>query len=140
MVEVFGGISDIRAVKKQANDVVAQLEESGNGNEDVAEAAKQLGEKLSAIEEQLNQVNSKSRQDPINFPPQLDNQLVTLYGYVAFADFQATAGAYERLDDLEPEVDRLLGELKQVVDTEVAAFNEMVAELRPAAVTLPKRE
>ena len=26
------------------------------------------------------------------------------------------------------EVDRLLGELKQVVDTDVAAFNEMVAE------------
>ncbi len=140
VVDVFGGLSDIRAVKKQAKEVVARLEESGAPNEDVAEAAKQLAEKLSTIEEQLSQVKSKSRQDPINFPPQLDNQLVTLYGYVAFADFQPTAGAYERLDDLEPEVDRLLGELKQVVDTDVAAFNEMVAELRPAAVTLPKRE
>jgi tetrahydromethanopterin S-methyltransferase subunit G len=137
---VFGGLSDIRAVKKQVKEVVARLEESGAPNEEVAEAAKQLAEKLSTIEEQLSQVKSKSRQDPINFPPQLDNQLVTLYGYVAFADFQPTAGAYERLDDLEPEVDRLLGELAQVVDTDVAAFNEMVAELRPAAVTLPKRE
>ncbi len=140
VVAVFGGISDIRAVKRQAKEVVAQLEESGTGNEDVASAAKQLEEQLSAIEQQLSQVKSKSGQDPINFPPQIDNQLVTLYGYVAFADFEPTAGAYERLDDLEPEVDRLLGELQQVVDTDVAAFNEMVAELRPAAVTLPKRE
>jgi hypothetical protein len=46
----------------------------------------------------------------------------------------------ERLADLDPKLDALLGELKQIVDTDVAAFNAKVEELKVPALAVPVDE
>jgi hypothetical protein len=74
-------------------------------------------------------VKSKSGQDPINFPPMIDNQLTTLYGYIVRSDHPPTAGAYQRFEDLKPELAALRAEFQELVASDIAAFNRLVAGL-----------
>ena len=50
------------------------------------------------------QTKNESGQDPLNYPPKLDNQLAYLYGYVGFSDGSPTSGALTRYADLEAEL------------------------------------
>jgi hypothetical protein len=136
--ELFGGLAKIRDIKSQVDDIVDRMTKAGMEEEAVADAAKALGEKLTAVEVKLTQVKSKSRQDPINFPPMIDNQFTTLYAYVAGSDYQPTDGAYERFEDLKPELADLMGRLQQVIDTDVASFNSMVSAKNVPAVVVAK--
>jgi photosystem II stability/assembly factor-like uncharacterized protein len=138
--EMYGGLGRIRDVKKQSMAVVERLKSSGAEADDVAEAAEAMNAKLTAIEELITQVKSKSSQDPINFPPQIDNQIVTLYGYVlggfGGGDDRPTDAAYDRLNDLKPELAELMSRLQAVLDEDLAAFNQMVAEMDLPAVVI----
>ncbi len=107
-------------------------------DEEVADAAKALDKKLTAIEVKLTQVKSKSGQDPINFPPMIDNQFTTLYAYVAGNDYQPTAGARARFEDLKPQLAELMSQLNQILDTDVAAFNTLVSSKNVPPVVIAK--
>jgi hypothetical protein len=137
--DVFRGITQIRDVKTQSKSIVDRLKSAGMENEEVAKAATSLTDKLTKIEEQLTQVKSKSNQDPINFPPMLDNQLTALYTFVVAAEYQPTAGAYERFDHLEPQVADLLGQLRQVLEGELSAFNQLVSSKNIPPVVIATR-
>ncbi len=126
---LFGVLADLRDVKTQSSEIVARMEKAREDNDEITDAAKALDEKLTTIEEKITQVKSKSGQDPINFPPMIDNQLTTLYGYIVRSDHPPTAGAYQRFDDLKPELAGLRAEFQEVVVSDVAAFNQMVAGL-----------
>jgi hypothetical protein len=136
--ELFAGLTKIRDVKTQAKDIVARMNKAGLEDEEVANAAKDLNKKLTEIEEKLTQVKSKSRQDPINFPPQIDNQFTTLYSYVSGNDYQPTAGARQRFEDLKPQLAELMGQLNQVLDTDVATFNTLVSSKNVPPVVIAK--
>ena len=85
-----------------------------------------LDDKLTAVEERLNQTRSKGIQDPLNFPPGLDNQILYLYDVVNSADAKPTSGAVRRHDELKRELDAVLLELQGVLDVELAAFEAAV--------------
>jgi photosystem II stability/assembly factor-like uncharacterized protein len=121
--EIYDALARIRDLKSQAQGVTDRLKKAGIEDAELPEMAKALGEKLAAVEEKLTQVKSKSGQDPLNFPPQIDNQYVELYAYVVASNHGPPAGAYQRLADLDPELDELLGQLRALVDTDVSAFN-----------------
>ncbi|HVS14159.1 MAG TPA: glycosyl hydrolase [Thermoanaerobaculia bacterium] len=127
--EIYDAIRQIRDLEAQAEGVTGRMKKAGIQDEELPKLAKELGEKLSAVEEKLTQLKSKSGQDPLNFPPQIDNQYVELYAYVVASNHKPPAGAYHRLADLDPELDGLLGQLREIVDTDVAAFNAKAAEL-----------
>ncbi len=134
--DLYGGLSRLRDVKSQSTAIVERLEKANVESDDVAEAAEAMNAKLTEIEELLTQVKSKSGQDPINFPPQLDNQLVGVYGFAAQSDDRPTDGAVRRFNDLRPLLDELLERLEGVLDSSLAAFNELVAakNVPPVAV------
>ena len=98
---LFETLTDLRDVKSQSSDIVARMKKAGqSSDEEIADRCEsRSNEKLSELEKKITQVNSKSGQDPINFPPMIDNQLTTLYSYVVMSDYEPTAGAYERFDD-----------------------------------------
>ncbi len=98
------------------------------------EAADALSEKLMAVEEKLTQTKSTSRQDPINYPGQLDNQLVYLYGSIEEQDDKPTDSARTRFTYLSKELDALLGQLREVVDSDVPAFNDLVERKGATAI------
>ncbi|MEM9408671.1 MAG: hypothetical protein AAGA81_21755, partial [Acidobacteriota bacterium] len=105
---------------------------------EVMELAKEVSKELTEVEEQLTQTKSKSNQDPLNFPPMIDNQFVELYAYVVASQHKPPAGAYERLDDLAPELDGLLTKLGEIQSGKVTELNEKVAGLAlPAIGTAP---
>jgi photosystem II stability/assembly factor-like uncharacterized protein len=137
--ELYGGLADLRDVKKQSMEVVGRVKAAGHDTEELAEMAKAMNEKLTVVEEQLTQVKSKSGQDPINFPPMLDNQYVELYGYMG-GNERPPAAAYDRLADLDPQLDELLGQLQEVMDTDLAAFNAKVGEMALPAVVVKAGE
>jgi hypothetical protein len=85
------------------------------------------------------QTKNESRQDPINFPPQLDNQWAYLYTHIIGAYARPTEGTYQRFDDLVAETEPLLARLQTILSDDVAALN---AALRSADVppVQPPRE
>jgi hypothetical protein len=136
--ELFDGLTKLRDVKAQTKSIVERMKKAGMEDEAVAEAAKALVKKLTDIEVKLTQVKSKSGQDPINFPPMIDDQFTTLYGYVAGSDYPPTDGAYRRFEDLKPQLAELMGQLRQVMDTDVASFNSMVVSKNVPPVVIAK--
>jgi hypothetical protein len=84
-------------------------------------------------------VKSRSGQDPINFPPKVDNQLTALYGYVAAGDFAPTAGARERLSDLRPELSKIRSRFEEIVGKEVAELNRLAVGLNLPALLVPAK-
>ncbi|MGH7542263.1 MAG: VPS10 domain-containing protein, partial [Gemmatimonadota bacterium] len=126
--EAHDAIRDIRDVRTQMTDQAKLAEEGGYG-EELSDMAETTGEKLTAVEEELMQTKSRSGQDPINFPPQLDNQLATLYGYILGTRDEPNEGALVRLQDLRAELDEHLSTVRQILATDVPAFNDKMREL-----------
>jgi hypothetical protein len=116
-------IRALRDVRQQVDGLVGRLEKAGQGN-GLAAAAKSLNEKLTAVEEALNQTQAESSQDVLNFPSRLDGQLLALLGVVEGADAPPTDGARELFAALRAELDRHLASLRAILDTDLAGFNE----------------
>ncbi|NIR61180.1 MAG: hypothetical protein GWO02_17580, partial [Gammaproteobacteria bacterium] len=138
--DLYDGLGRLRDVKKQSAAAIERVRSAGVDHEDVAAAATAMRDKLTVIEEQITQVKSKSGQDPINFPPMLDNQVVNLYMYAlggfGGGDNRPTDAAYERLEDLRPQVADLLGQIDAVITADLAAFNDLVASKALPAVVV----
>ena len=77
--------------------------------------------------------------EDLDYAPKLSEQLNLLYGYVGGADARPTDAAYERLDDLEPELGELMGRLKKVFDTQVAELNAAAQKAGAAPIMSPHR-
>ncbi len=139
IASLFEVLSSIRDVKTQSESVLERVKKAGLASEEIDGAVKSAREKLTELEEAITQVKSKSGQDPINFPPQIDNQLTSLYGYVAEGEFPPTAGAHERLTDLKPALQKLRARFDEIVAQEVAAVNRSVAGLSLPPVVVPSK-
>jgi len=120
-------VRDIRSIRTQMKDIADEAEKAGYG-EEFGDMAEKTGEKLTAVEEQLFQTKNESGQDPLNFPPMLDNQIATLYGYILSTYDRPNAGASERLEDLQSLLGGQLGALRAIIDTDVAEFNRQLRE------------
>ena len=143
--QVHGAIDDIRSAKEQMESAVARAREVGRAD-DVSTAADSIAEKLTAVEELLNQTKSESGQDPIRFPGMLDNQLVEVYNYVTGPDGYISGGpegsptpaAVERLIDLNQQWSELRGRLQVIFNQDLARFNQLIESLGIPAVTIDR--
>ncbi|MFQ5740476.1 MAG: WD40/YVTN/BNR-like repeat-containing protein [Acidobacteriota bacterium] len=138
LTSVYDDIRKIRSIRKQIQELSARMAESGYGDE-AKESAKSIAEKLSALEGKLMQTQNESNQDPLNFPPMLDNQLAYVYGYVGSSEMEPTVGARERFADLKAQHGEISGELQQVVNEDVAAFSRAVREKDVPAILVPRK-
>ncbi len=136
--ELYDNLATLREIMTQATELGTKMREAGQG-EDVADAARALNTQLTAIEGELTQIEGESSQDALNFPGRLDNQYVVLYNFVIRGDRLPPRGAYERLDDLDPLLDELMGKLRRVFDTDLEAFNDLVRSKGqpPVLVSVP---
>lgn len=131
--ETSEAIIAIRDVRKQANDYAARVKDQPNARP-ITDAAKALGAKLTAIEEELYQTKNQSSQDPLNFPIRLNNKLAALAGSIAGADAQPTDQQVAVYEDLVSRINAQLGKLEQVMATDVPAFNKLVRDQNVPAV------
>ena len=132
--EIYSAITRIRSLKEQIHAIEQRLERREDPPEETLALAEEVSSELTRLEEQLTQVKSKSNQDPLNFPPQIDNQYVQLYTYVVASEHRPPAGAYERLEDLEPELQTLLDAVARAIEGGVAELNSRVTDLQLPAI------
>jgi hypothetical protein len=130
-------VKRIQSLRQQVDDLMARLEAAGRG-EGVADAAKPVKEKLTAIEEKLWQPKNQASQDVLNFPPQLDGQLLYLQKVVESARGRPTAQTQARFAELKAQLDARLAEMDRVLATELAAFNTLVEGKSAPPVLVPK--
>lgn len=135
--ETSEAIIQIRDVRKQVNDTAARAKDLPKGKQ-VADAAKALSAKLTAIEEELYQTKNQSNQDPLNFPIRLNNKLAALAGVVGGADAAPTEQSVAVYDDLTGRINAQLDKLKQAMNSDLPAFNKLVREADvPAVIVKP---
>lgn len=136
--EVYEAIGQLRSVREQVN-TIAERAQEGDYGEALVELADSIADKLTEIENRMINSKSESGQDPINFPPMLDNQFGYLYRYVVSAYGRPTAAAYERLEELVGELATHQAALQRVMDDDVARFSEALRERGVPAVIVPRQ-
>ena len=117
----------IREVRRQ----VEEWESRAKGLPSAAslsEAAQQLRDKLSAVESELVVVRPPGR-PARGLPSRLNEKLEALVPVVSAGDARPTRQSYEVFNELSAGVDDQLGRLRPLVDTDVAAFAELVRQL-----------
>ncbi|MFP4228384.1 MAG: WD40/YVTN/BNR-like repeat-containing protein [Salinivenus sp.] len=132
---IYDAVRTVRSVREQVTNVAEHAQEAGH--ETLIDRAETLSDSLSSIEQTLMQTKNESFQDPLNFPPQLDNQYAHLYGYVAGPDGPPTEQAYTRLNDLNQQWSEHRSQLQSLLNTEVAQFARRVRELDGGPVFIP---
>jgi photosystem II stability/assembly factor-like uncharacterized protein len=126
-------INTIRNVRQQIEEWERRTD--GQPQRDaVTSAGKSLKERLAAVEEELTQVKAKNRQDTLDHPIKLNAKLAALSSIVASADAAPTRQARDVFADLSARVDQQLDRLRQLLDSDLAAFNALIRDATVAAV------
>ena len=141
LTETHQTIKQIREIRRQVKDVLARVK-GQNDAEDIKKLGQDLVKKITKIEETLYQTKNESRQDPLNFPIRLNNKLASLAGAASMGDYRPTDQMVAVKKELTEQIDAQLTAFREVVQTEVPAFNKLVHEKAiPAVMARPlKRE
>src|SRR5437016_12888363 len=93
--------------------------------------------KLSAIEEEIYQVQNRSGQDPLNFPIKLNNKLSALERVIETGDGKPIAGAYTVFKELSGQLAAQKSKFDAVLKTDLPAINQQLASasLKPLEIT-----
>ena len=121
-------IGAIRDARDQFEAVEKRARQADRWTDALEEQAETLRKGLTEVEEELIQTKNESGQDPLNFPPKLDNQIAYLYGHVARNYGRPTGGSFERFRDLEAEAMPLLERLASLLGEGVADLNRALQE------------
>jgi photosystem II stability/assembly factor-like uncharacterized protein len=128
--ETNDAVIRIREVRKQLDEYAKRPDKA------VADAAKALAEKLTAVEEALYQTKNRASQDPLNFPIRLNNKLAYVMGVVQSSDDPPTAQSYMVYEDLATQVNGELKKLDGLLTNDLAAFNKRVHDSNVPAVVV----
>ncbi len=133
-------INTLRNLRLQLEDWERRTRERQD-HEVISRAARSLKETLSSIEDELTQSKAKTRPDTMNWPVKLNGKLAWLSAVVASAQAAPTRQTYELFEDLSQRIDVQLQRLREIINTDVAAFNELMGESGVPAIipiaTLP---
>ncbi len=127
LTEVHGEIGTIRRTRQQVEAVAKRLADDET-SAPVVEAAEALNEAMTEIEKALYQTESRSSQDPLNFPIRLNDKLAALLGLADFGDYPPTASMLAVRQQLDQAIDEQLEALRAVWRNDLEAFNELAKE------------
>lgn len=137
VTEAHDTVNHIRDIRGQIEALNRRLENDPHAKV-IADAGKQLDKKMTEVEEALIQTKSKSSQDVLNYPIRLNNQLVALGGVVSSADAAPTQASYEVFEMLSKQLDEQMAKWKQILGTNVPAYDDVVRKQEIPAIILPK--
>jgi photosystem II stability/assembly factor-like uncharacterized protein len=134
-------VKQIRDLRSELADIRKRLGDAPKVKP-IVDATKDIDKKITAIEEELVQTKSKSGEDALNYPIQLNDKLLALAGVVESADTAPTQASYEVLDDLSKQLDEQLVKWNDVMSKDVAAVNDMMRKenLGPVLIAPVKHE
>ena len=97
---------------------------SGEDAKSLAAASTDVRKKISAIEEELVQVNSKSSEDQANYPTMLNSKLAHLQSLVDSADAAPTAAEAAVFADLDQRLEAQLTKWREVLSKDLVVLND----------------
>ena len=125
-------------VRRQVNEWVARSQGT-EAWEAVSGQAESVKQRLSAVEEKLVELKIAEILDRFINPARLNEKLAQLISVVASADSAPTRQSYEVFDKLSAETDAQLSRLQEVIDTDLAAFVNLVQENGIPAINVEQR-
>ena len=128
-------INQIRDIRTQITALNKRLENQPQARA-IGDAGKRLDKKMTEVEEVLIQTKARSGQDVLNYPIRLNNYLVALGGVVESADSAPTQASYEIFNMLSKQLDEQLAKWKQILSTDVPAYNDAVRKQEVPAIIL----
>jgi len=137
--ETHRAVNAIRALRRQ----VDEWERRTMGypiHETMMTEGERIKQRLLAIEQDLLQVKARTQTDTMDFPIKLSGKLAELSGVVASADAAPTRQAQEVFKELAARLTSLLLQLREIVATDVAAFNSMIQESSVPAIMPPAQD
>jgi photosystem II stability/assembly factor-like uncharacterized protein len=129
--ETNEGVIRIRELRKQLDEYAKRDDKR------VADAAKALIGKLTAVEEELYQTKNRASEDPLNYPIKLNNKLAYVMGVVESSDNQPTAQSYMVYEDVATKVNGEMKTLNGLLTTDLAAFNKLIHDQNIPAIQAP---
>ena len=134
LTETNEGVIRIREIRKQLEDYTRRDDKR------VADAAKALTEKLTAVEEELYQTKNRASEDPLNFPIKLNNKLAHVLSVVEASDNQPTQQSYMVYEDVATRVNGQIKTLDGLLTTDLAAFNKLIHDANVPAIQAPAKK
>ncbi len=138
--ETHETVLEIRDTRQQVEELGARAGRLGKGDV-LAKQAAALADRLTAVEDQLTNPLIVADEDDLNYEPKLDHDWVYLAAIVASADAKPTPSSVEYYGLLKTRLDAARAECKAILDKDVKAFNQAVAEAKiPPVAPAPKIE
>jgi hypothetical protein len=95
-----------------------------------------LEQKLDAILGELIRLEIKRGNDVLSYAVGLNAKMASIGRVVASADARPTDASYEAFDELSVALDAQLAKWRDILQTDVPAFNEMLHENRVPAISI----
>lgn len=127
-------VNEILSVRSQLTVLEQRV---GPQQSEIADAARTLGTKASAIEDALIDLKSKSGEDPLNFPVRLADQIMALGGSVESSDAAPTTAESTVFATLKTQIDAEVGAWNLLQKKDLAALNAMVRRDNVPFVAVP---
>lgn len=131
--ETHKAINQLRQIRTQINGYTNNVKEP-KAAEKFKNAAKPILEQLDKIESTLMQPKSKAPQDALAYPIRLNDKIAGVGSVVSSAETKPTQSSYAAYDDLSKQIDKAIGQLKEVVNTQIPGFNRVVTEQQVPAI------
>jgi hypothetical protein len=132
---IHDAVNLIRDVKEQIKGWEGRLKNQGeSASEAVAKAAKTLRDKLEPIEDKLVLSGEVLPGKMFNYPVRLNGKLAGLVSVANSADAAPTKQVIEVFEHLSAQVDEQVSQLQQILETELAAFNNLIKETAVPAI------
>ena len=134
--ELHQAVNQIRTMRTELKAVHTRFEKDPKLKA-LVEQADALDKKMAPVEEELIQVNMKGSEANLAFPNMLNEQLDSFSGVVQAGDNAPTRQEYEVFKMLRGRLDQQLAAWKQIMSTDVPAFNQLVKSSDIPVLYLP---
>jgi len=135
--DIHESVNQMRSARDQLGRYQKLLEDNEKATP-LLERAEKLEKRITSWEENLIQAKQKTFQDVINFNNKLNSELLFLKSYIEGIHPKVTAGARERMRDLEADWQTYRAERDAIIQNEMTAFNRLYKNLDIPAIILDK--
>jgi photosystem II stability/assembly factor-like uncharacterized protein len=135
--EQFELAMKIRDKTSETNEAVIQIRKTkadlkekmkGKNNPALQKEVDDFIKAISAIEEELYQVQNQSSQDPLNFPIKLNNRFASLRRSMENGDARPTDGAYKVFEELKLELKALKDPLDKLMMNDLKTLERKISQ------------
>jgi photosystem II stability/assembly factor-like uncharacterized protein len=134
--DLHRAVNQIRELRAELKALRQRLENDPGLKQLVAQVDS-LDKKMIPVEEELIQVNMKGSEANLAFPNQLNEQFDSFSSSVTAGDGAPTQQQYEVFKMLRGRLDQQLAAWKQIMASDVPAFNELIRNSNVPALYLP---